>query len=607
MSPEEIAELSRTLDEALALEPAQRAPWLDALERSKPLIAQRLRNMLLQADKGSSTTLLPSLSNLNSDEAVASAGERVGPYQLLHEIGRGGMGSVWLAERADGNYKRKLALKLPRLAWAAGLGKRMARERDIGALLEHPNIARLYDAGVDEHGRPYIAMEYIDGKPIDVYCRDHALDLRARLKLFLEVTQAVAYAHGRLVLHRDLKPANVLVDAAGRVHLLDFGIAKLLDDTAVEADLTQEQGRVLTLNYASPEQIAGRPLGVTADVYALGVMLYELLTGALPYSLKRNTAGAMEEAILAGDAPVASSRVADKRLAHALRGDLDAIILKALSKQPEQRYETAAAFADDLERWLAQRPVRAQRSSGWYRVRRFLVRHRFRVIAATAAISALLVGGGAVLWQRHIAGEEAARASSVRNFVLAIIAQADPSASHETRDADLALLTTAESRLASELGMHPELALELRVALAKAYRNRGEYRARGRDLAPSNRRSPADDARLGLTTRKRVDPGLRMADLRGRRNRRRGRSSDRDNAATRQRGRRSRDRRTSTACIAPGRHQESATRSSGRSSRGSRSRRQVLRRVGSQNAASDCTPARCGSGMRPCPSPSAWN
>ena len=500
MSPEEIAELSRTLDEALALEPAKRASWLDALEQSRPPLAQRLRNMLRQADKGTSTTLLPSLSNLGSDEAVAAAGERVGPYRLLQEIGRGGMGSVWLAERADGSYQRKVALKLPRLAWASGLGQRMARERDIGALLEHPSIARLYDAGIDEHGRPYIAMEYIDGQPIDVYCRDHALDLRARLKLFLEVTQAVAYAHGRLVLHRDLKPANVLVDAAGHVHLLDFGIAKLLDDTGAGADLTQEQGRVLTLNYASPEQIAGQPLGVTADVYALGVMLYELLTGALPYTLKRNTAGAMEDAILAGDAPLLSTRVADKRLARALRGDLDAIILKALSKQPEQRYETAAAFADDLERWLDQRPVRAQRSSGWYRVRRFLVRHRFRVIAGTAAIAALLVGGGAVLWQRHIAGEEAARASSVRSFVLAIIAQADPSASRETRDADLALLTTAESRLASELGMHPELALELRVAVAKAYRNRGEYARAGetlrRAIAEARRVMSVSDSRL---------------------------------------------------------------------------------------------------------------
>ena len=195
------------------------------------------------------------------------------------------------------------------------------------------------------------------------------------------------------------------------------------------------------------------------------------------------------------------SRVAtDKTAARALRGDLDAIILKTLNKQPEQRYETAAAFADDLERWLDQRPVRAQRSSDWYRVRRFLVRHRFRVIAGTAAIAALLVGGGAVLWQRHIAGEEAARASSVRNFVLAIIAQADPTTSGETRDADLALLTTAESRLASELGMHPELALELRVALAKAYRNRGEYARAGetlrRAIAEARQVMPASDARL---------------------------------------------------------------------------------------------------------------
>src|SRR5512134_1496599 len=202
MSPAEVAELSRLLDEALVLDPTEREAWLADLEQTKPRVAQRLREMLRQADS-SDTKLLPKLPAIDADDAVAAAGERVGPYQLVQEIGHGGMGSVWLAERADGTFKRRVALKLPRLAWAAGLGKRMARERDIGALLEHPNIARLYDAGVDEHGRPYIAMEYINGQPIDVYCRDHALDLRARLKLFLEVTQAVAYAHGRLVLHRD--------------------------------------------------------------------------------------------------------------------------------------------------------------------------------------------------------------------------------------------------------------------------------------------------------------------------------------------------------------------------------------------------------------------
>ena len=293
----------------------------------------------------------------------------------------------------------------------------MARERDIGALLEHPNIARLYDAGVDEHGRPYIAMEYIDGQPIDVYCRDHALDLRARLKLFLEVTQAVAYAHGRLVLHRDLKPANVFVDAGGHVHLLDFGIAKLLDDTAAGADLTQEQGRVLTLNYASPEQIAGRPLGVTADVYALGVMLYELLTGALPYSLKRNTAGAMEDAILAGDAPLVSTRVADKRLARELRGDLDAIVAKAIKRDPNERYPTADAFAADIQRYLDGHAIEARPDSTWYRLRKAVIRHKVPVTAASAVLVVALVGLTTTLVQGQRAADEAERARLATAFV----------------------------------------------------------------------------------------------------------------------------------------------------------------------------------------------
>ena len=345
------------------------------------------------------------------------AGDRVGPYRLLHEIGRGGMGSVWLAERADGTFKRRVALKLPRLAWAAGLGKRMARERDIGALLEHPNIARLYDAGVDEHGRPYIAMEYIDGQPIDVYCRDHALDLRARLKLFLEVTQAVAYAHGRLVLHRDLKPANVFVDAGGHVHLLDFGIAKLLDDTGVGADLTQEQGRVLTLNYASPEQIAGRLLGVTADVYALGVMLYELLTGTLPYTVKRNTAAAMEEAILAGDAPLASSRVAGKRQARALHGDLDAIVSKAIKRDPGERYPTADALAADIHRYLDGHAIEARPDSAWYRLRKAVIRHKVPVTASSAVLVVALIGLATTLVQGQRAADEAERARLATAFV----------------------------------------------------------------------------------------------------------------------------------------------------------------------------------------------
>jgi serine/threonine protein kinase/tetratricopeptide (TPR) repeat protein len=417
MSPDEVAELSHLLDEAIALEPRGRGPWLENLEQTRPRLAQQLREMLRRAAT-SDTGVLPELPKIDAGDAVARAGERVGPYVLLREIGRGGMGSVWLAERADGTFKRRVALKLPRLAWSADLSRRMARERDIGALLEHPNIARLYDAGVDEHGRPYIAMEYIDGQPIDVYYRELALDLLAKLKLFGEVTQAVAYAHGRLVLHRDLKPANVLVDSSGHVHLLDFGIAKLLDQAGAAAtQLTQEQGRVLTLNYAAPEQITGRPLGVTADVYTLGVMLYELLTGALPYKVKRNTAGAIEEAILAGDAPPASSRVTDRRLARELRGDVDAILAKAIRRDPEQRYPTANALASDLQRFLDGQVIEARPDSAWYRLRKAVLRHRVPVIAVTAVLVVTVAGATTTFLQGRRAAAEAERTQLATEFV----------------------------------------------------------------------------------------------------------------------------------------------------------------------------------------------
>ncbi|MBL0148572.1 MAG: serine/threonine protein kinase [Ideonella sp.] len=231
-----------------------------------------------------------------------------------------------------------MALKLPRLAWGAGLAERMAREREIGALLEHSHIARMYDAGVDERGRPFLAMEYIDGQPIDAWCEAQGLDVPARLRLFVQVIRAVAYAHGRLVVHRDLKPSNVLVTPDGQAHLLDFGIAKLLGDVAAnEPGLTQQQGRVMTPHYASPEQVAGEAITVQSDVYSLGVLLYELLTGLLPIEPKRGTLGAVEEAILQGDAPLASGRVKAKATARALRGEVDAILAMAMRREPAAR------------------------------------------------------------------------------------------------------------------------------------------------------------------------------------------------------------------------------------------------------------------------------
>jgi len=474
MRPEEVSELSRLLDAALALTPTARAAWLAELEESQSETVRHLRSMLAQT-QATDTSLLPRLPTVESDDAVASAGERVGPYELVREIGRGGMGSVWLAERADGAFKRKVALKLPRLVWAAGLSKRMAREREIGALLEHPHIARLYDAGVDEHGRPYIAMEYIDGQPIDAYCR--GLDLRAKLSLFLQVLNAVAYAHGRLVLHRDLKPGNVLVSADGQAHLLDFGIAKLLDEAAAGTQLTQEQGRVLTLNYASPEQIAGRPLGVTADVYSLGVLLFEVLTGSLPYVSKRKSQGALEDAILAGDVPLASSRAQDKRQAKALHGDLDAIIGKAIKRDPNERYPSVDALAADLQRYLDGRTIAARPDSAWYRLRKAIVRHRLPVAAATAVVVVALVGAGATLFQGRKVAAEAERTRLATAFVSELFrmnALQEPARGYDT--------TTPDGKPPVDRGIElievkfegqPELQAELYGAVGRVYAELG--------------------------------------------------------------------------------------------------------------------------------------
>ena len=284
-------------------------------------------------------------------------------------------------------------------AWPqAQLAQRMEREREILAALEHPNIARLYDAGQSSGGRPFLALEYIEGLPIDEYCRSAdgspRFDIAGRVRLFLQVARAVAYAHGKLVLHRDLKPGNVLVTADGTARLLDFGIAKLLaEGEARETRLTQFAGRALSPDYASPEQIRGEPLSVASDIYSLGVVLYELLAGARPYRLTRNSRGELEEAILFADARKPSELAApvDRR---ALRGDLDTIVLQAMKKAPADRYQTAYALIDDLERALDGRPVAAQADTMAYRAGKFVRRHKLAV--AASALLALALTAGAV-------------------------------------------------------------------------------------------------------------------------------------------------------------------------------------------------------------------
>src|SRR5450432_397664 len=298
--------LSALLDEAMALPASERSAWLAALAGERSALRETLARLLEAATGVETDELLDVLPRFGApaDEggdplAAPAPDDAVGPYRLLSELGRGGMGAVWLAERADAQPRRKIALKLPHIGWAPGLAARLARERDILASLEHPNIARLYDAGVDQFGRPYLALEYVDGVPIDRYCQSRALPLRARLQLVRQVAAAVGHAHARLVVHRDLKPSNILVTASGEVRLLDFGIAKLLqdDDTSDATDLTRQSGRALTPDYASPEQIRGETIGTPSDVYSLGVVAYELLAQVRPYRLKATAGGGLAEAI----------------------------------------------------------------------------------------------------------------------------------------------------------------------------------------------------------------------------------------------------------------------------------------------------------------------
>jgi tRNA A-37 threonylcarbamoyl transferase component Bud32 len=422
LAPHEWAALRALLDQALALPEAERAAWVEAFsEPTHVAYKPRLRSLLAHAGGTGASDLLRTLPKVETDQfaprppsaAAEAAGDLVGPYRLLRELGSGGMASVWLAERTDMLHGRQVALKLPHGAWKrAGLAERLAREREILATLEHRNIARLYDAGAAEDGQPYLALEYVQGERIDAWCERKALGVRERLQLFLQVARAVAYAHAQLVVHRDLKPSNILVNDAGDVKLLDFGIAKLLEQgVAQETELTQQAGRALTPDYAAPEQILGKPIGTAADVYALGVVLFELLTGQRPYQLKRDTRAALEEAILHAAVPRPSS-VAPEARRKALRGDLDTIVLKALKKEPGGRYGTVAALAEDVERHLQQRPVLAQPDSRAYRLRKFLARNRLAAGAGVAIALALIAGMALALWQAAVARSEQRRADS---------------------------------------------------------------------------------------------------------------------------------------------------------------------------------------------------
>jgi len=424
LSAAQMGKMSQLLDEALELDEQARLRWLDALAPEDRGLEAALRVALRATGTGTSSELavLPKVGNAPVPTAGVQAEDLVGPYRLVRLLGQGGMAQVWLAQRADGAFKRDVALKLPMLSrHRRDLARRFARERNILAGLEHPNIARLYEAGVTPEGLPYLAMEYVAGRPLVAWCDAHGLAVGERLKLFLQVLDAVQFAHGHHVIHRDLKPSNILVTESGQVRLLDFGVAKLLEQQD-GTELTQVYGRALTPEYASPELVRGDAIGATSDIYALGVVLYELLAGSRPYQIKASASvGPLEYAIATAEVPRPSLQLGDtagvarsttqQKLARRLRGDLDAIVLKALEKRPEKRYGSAAALADELQRYLAGEPVQARPARAGYLLGKFVLRHRTGV-AATSAAAVLVAAAAAYLLPRISATEPTPPAST---------------------------------------------------------------------------------------------------------------------------------------------------------------------------------------------------
>ena len=484
MQRDQLQRLSQLLDEALALPAQARDAWL---LRQDDSVQPQLRRMLAALDAGLPDDLLaepPMFTGPSSTDAAASefqAGQVIGPYRLLEELGRGGMGVVWLAERCDGQLRRQVALKLPQLNVSRrSLLLRFERERDILAGLAHAHIARLYDAGLDSSGQPYLAMACVRGQPITSYCDQHSLTLPQRLRLFHQVLEAVQHAHANLVIHRDIKPANILVDAGGEVHLLDFGISKLLSpvpgepDTETDTGLTQIAGSALTPYYASPEQFRQAPVGIASDVYSLGILLYELLSGAKPYTASRPSRHQLEAAALAEHRPPPSSRVtpaaararrlSPAALARRLRDDLDTVVLKAIKLEATERYATVNALAEDLLRAERGEPILTRPDSLGYRTRKFLGRHRFGAAVSAALALSLAVGLGAALWQARLARAEAQSAQATEAFLQDLfgtltVNQADPVRAQETPASEL--LARGSARIAQATQMAPQARLRI--------------------------------------------------------------------------------------------------------------------------------------------------
>ncbi|HEX7070801.1 MAG TPA: serine/threonine-protein kinase, partial [Rhodothermales bacterium] len=476
------------------LPPESRAARLDEAAAEDPALRAEVES-LLAADvvSGVFDSLVHRFGSVVASP-TAGEGARIGPYRLLRVIGQGGMGTVYLAERADGQFERKVALKLGRFGMLDGaLVHRFLNERQILARLDHPHIAHLYDGGISEsipglpgEARPWFAMEFVEGVPIDAYCREKDLSVDDRLRLFCDVCAAVQFAHQNLVVHRDLKPSNILVDFGGVVKLLDFGISKLMAGADEgESAQTRTEARVMTPDYASPEQVLGGRITTATDVYALGIILYELLTERRPYDVGTLTASEIARVICEQPPPRPSAVVrGDDRLRRRLSGDLDTIVLRALQKDPERRYPYAAQLLEDIRRHLDGLPVQARPDRLGYRAYKFVRRHRLGVAAAALVVLSLATGVVGIAWQARIAARErdqaqleAAKSEEVAGFLEDLFNASDPYMPRETDRPDTLrvrdFLRRGSERIRMELRDQPAVRARMLNVAGNAYRSLG--------------------------------------------------------------------------------------------------------------------------------------
>jgi eukaryotic-like serine/threonine-protein kinase len=474
---EEWQRIDAALDEIMALPRDAWAPACARIAAGDERLHRELESLLLHMsddDAALSSITAGPPNEPAPPKAALPPGTVLGSYSVGELIGRGGMGEVYRAERIDGHFKQKVAIKVMRRELVEQ-PRRFQAERQILARLQHPNIASLYDGGVSEDGHPFMVMEFVAGRSITQWCQEHTSTLTERLQLFIAVCEAVAYAHRNLIVHRDLKPANVLVTDEGQVKLLDFGVARLLD----EAPSEETRHVAVTPGYAAPEQLTGAPVTTATDVYALGMLLFELLAGASPWASGNLPVAILVARIMNQDSPPLSqfsrSRPAAPVAAKLLAGDLDAIVAKAVRKEPERRYESVALLRSDILNMLRSQPVAAREGARWYVVGRFLRRHRVGIAATGLLVLAIVVGAIGVAWQAHRANAEALRARTVQSFLLSLFKGNLP---EEARGHELTareLLARGTQQLDLGLDSQPLALAELHSDLGDMYQELSDY------------------------------------------------------------------------------------------------------------------------------------